>query len=147
MPGCYYDSLNDTVIFARECSFENNLDKRWSGCEERYIFVDNIRVEYIYTTSIFWSDPYLSGLLERAQLRKDPKHLYIFQTNTFSYFNTDRYKDKEKNSCNQFFFREMIVLLQRLEDLPKGNVLLLSNAFYPGFLKKKVEPTARDRTC
>ena len=31
----------------------------------------------------------------------------------------------------------MIVLLQRLEDLPKGNVLLLSNAFYPGFFEKK----------
>lgn len=136
IPGCYYHSVHDSVIFARDCSFRNKLDKRWSGCEERYIFVDNIRIEFIYTTSIFWSDPYLSGLLERAQLRKDPKHLYILQTNTFSYFNTDRYRGNKRNSCKQFF-HEILALLQRLEDLPKGNVLLLSNAFYPGFFEKK----------
>ena len=134
-PGCYYDCVNDTVILARDCTWRNRLDKRWSGCEERYIVIDNIRVEYIYTTSIFWSDPYLSGIVERAQLRKDPKHLYILQTNTFSYFNTNRYKDKQRISCAQFF-REMVALLQRLEDIPKGNVLLLSNSFYPGFFEK-----------
>ena len=114
LPGCYYKCVQDKVTYARDCSFENPTLRVWTGCEERYMVIGGITIEYIYTTSIFWSDPYLSSFLERAQIKKDRKHLHIFQTNLFTYFNGDKYVGQDKNSCGQFF-NEINALLQRLE--------------------------------
>ena len=135
LPGCYYKCVQDKVTYARDCSFENPTLRVWTGCEERYMVIGGITIEYIYTTSIFWSDPYLSSFLERAQIKKDRKHLHIFQTNLFTYFNGDNYFGQDKNSCSQFF-NEINALLQRLEDFPKDSVMLLSNSYYPGFFVK-----------
>ena len=140
--GCYYNEIKDKITYARDCSWRNYLSRKRLGCEERYKKINGIEVEYIYTTSIFWSDPYLDGIVERIQIKNDTSHLYVIQTNAFTYFNGDKYPNQNKNSCHQFFI-EIQVLLKRLKGI---NVVFVSNSFYPGFFEETYNTNSKTET-
>ena len=126
--GCYYEDIEDKIIFARDCSWRNAKYRKWLGCEERYKKINNLYVEYKYTTMMFWSDPYLDGIVERIQIKNDTNNLYVIQTNGLTYFNGLKYPNQDKNSCHQFLL-EIQNLLKRLQHI---NVVFVSDSFWPG---------------